>query len=110
MLGGQVSYIFGSGPASGTTVTGNTEITLKGGTAFMLYGGGNYGGVGGNTNVTVTGGTISGGIVGGCGSGLVSGNTNVTITGGTISSNVYGGGWVATVAGTATGLSASTRT
>jgi hypothetical protein len=70
----------------------------------MIYGGGNYGSVGGNTSVTVTGGTVEYGIVGGCGAGTVTGSTNVTVTGGTFYSsvylsNVYGGGYGGYVAG-----------
>jgi hypothetical protein len=101
MLGGRVNYIFGAGQNTNVNVTGNTDITVKGGAITMLYGGGSGGSVGGNINVTVTGGTITYGIVGGCSSGTVAGDTNITITGGTINGDVSGGGCGGTVFGNA---------
>ena len=100
-------------------VTGNVTLTIDGNTtltdgkvmkvAHSVYGGGEESGVAGNTEVTVTGGTIGtpnlggaeyGNVFGGgkgkeknVTAGLVKGNTNVSISGSpTIIHNVYGGG------------------
>ncbi len=89
----------------------NSNLTIKGTTtvAESVYGGGEESGVGGNTTVNVTGGTIGttgdggatwGNVYGGgkglednVNAGLVKGNTNVTISGSpAILHNVYGGG------------------
>ena len=89
----------------------NSVLTIKGSTTVgkSVYGGGEESGVGGNTTVTVTGGTIGtadyGGVEygnvygGGKGkakdktAGLVKGNTTVSISGNpTILHNIYGGG------------------
>ena len=93
------------------TVTGTATLTIDGTTtvAESVYGGGEESGVGGDTEVTVTGGTIGttgkggaeygnvfGGGKGKVGdkvAGYVKGNTTVTISGTpTIHHNVYGGG------------------
>ena len=92
-------------------VTGNTSLTISGATevAGSVYGGGEESGVDGNTEVTVTGGTIGtpgkggatwGNVYGGgkgkekdVAAGLVKGNATVSISGSpTILHNVYGGG------------------
>ena len=101
-------------------VTGNTTVNIctadysavagfKGiSIAKSVYGGGQLSQVGGNTNITVSGGTIGtsgmggatyGNIYGGgfghnanVRFGLVKGNTNVTVTGGNVLHSVYGGG------------------
>ena len=92
-------------------VTGAVTLTIEGTTTVgkSVYGGGEESGVGGNTVVTVTGGTIGvsgqggaeyGNVYGGgkgmegdAAAGLVKGNTNITISGApTIYHNVYGGG------------------
>ena len=102
------------------SVTGNVTLTINGNTIAdedgkvmtvgeSVYGGGEESGVGGDTEVTVTGGTIGttdkggarwGNVYGGgkgmeddVNAGLVKGNTNVTISGSpAILHNVYGGG------------------
>ena len=93
------------------TVTGKVTLNIEGTTtvAHSVYGGGEESGVDGNTEVTVTGGTIGteneggaeyGNVYGGgkgkekdVAAGLVKGNTNVSISGSpTILHNVYGGG------------------
>lgn len=93
------------------TVTGKVTLNIEGTTTVgkSIYGGGEESGVGGNTIVTVTGGTIGttgkggaeyGNVYGGgkgkekdVAAGLVKGNTNVSISGSpTILHNVYGGG------------------
>ncbi len=92
-------------------VTGTATLTIDGTTtvAESVYGGGEESGVGGNTSVNVTGGTIGtpgkggatwGNVYGGgkgkekdVAAGLVKGNTTVSISGSpTILHNVYGGG------------------
>ena len=106
--------VFGAGKGladnvNSALVTGNTTITMGGGSvAKSVYGGGQLSQVGGNTNITVSGGTIGtsneggatyGNIYGGgfghnanVRFGLVKGNTNVTVTGGNVLHSVYGGG------------------
>ena len=92
-------------------VTGNATLNIEGTTTVggSVYGGGEESGVGGDTEVTVTGGTIGtagkggaeyGNVYGGgkgkeknVTAGLVKGNATVTISGSpTILHNVYGGG------------------
>ena len=108
--------IFGGGKGLLTDVetakvAANTYITLGQDSVYVkksIYGGGELAQVGGNTNITINGGTIGtvglGGATwgniygGGFGAttdklfGRIMGNTNVTINGGTILHNIYGGG------------------
>ena len=117
--------VFGAGKGKNDNiesalVSGNTEVNIctadysevagfKGiSIAKSVYGGGQLSQVGGNTNITVSGGTIGtsgqggatyGNIYGGgfghndnVRFGLVKGNTNVTVTGGSVLHSVYGGG------------------
>ena len=110
-IGGDV---FGAGKGLNTDVEtalveGNGIVKMGGGSvAKSVYGGGELSQVGGDTDITVSGGTIGtenlGGSLygniygGGFGSlddvrfGLIKGNTNVAISNGTILHNVYGGG------------------
>ena len=93
------------------TVTGNATLNIEGTTTVggSVYGGGEESGVDGNTEVTVTGGTIGttgkggaeyGNVYGGgkgkaddVTAGIVKGSTTVSISGSpTILHNVYGGG------------------
>ena len=91
-------------------VTGNVTLNIDGTTTVggSVYGGGEESGVGGNTTVSVTGGTIGsegqggaeyGNVYGGgkgkrdnIAAGQVKGSTKVAISNGTIYHNVYGGG------------------
>ena len=97
--------VFGGGKGEGTaastqaTVTGNTNVTIEGGTLTSkvnsyVYGGCNINGnVVGNITVDANGGTVSNDLFGG-GQGSVTttqGNVTVTIDGGTIGNDVYGG-------------------
>ena len=113
--------VFGAGKGDAdhvdyAKVTGNTTILMSGGVVKKsVYGGGELSQVGGNTNITVSDGTIGtpaadlpagetagavyGNIYGGgkgnitnVAAGLIKGNTNVTISGGSIYHNIYGGG------------------
>lgn len=100
------------------TVTGLATLNINGTTtvAGSVYGGGEESNVSGNTQVSITGGTITQNVFGGgkgkannfqCdkamvgvsgdGSDTTPGGTNVTITGGTVMQNVYGGGEVGRV-------------
>ena len=122
-IGGNV---FGAGKGVITDVTkalvvGNGIVKMGGGSVKKsVYGGGELSQVGGNTDITVSGGTIGtsgeGGATygniygGGFGTdtygtgandatiadyklfGLIKGNTNITVSGGDILHNVYGGG------------------
>lgn len=94
--GGKVSNVFGGGYGSGTNMAAGTAVNISGGTINNnVYGGSDAGTVTGNTNVTVSGGTMKdvyGAGKGGSTTALVSGQTNVTVSGGTISGDVFGGG------------------
>lgn len=109
MTGGQTKNVFGGGYGSSTIIGQSTTVNVSGGTLVSnlvagsstdyengnVYGGGDAGRVTGNTNVTVSGGTINN--VFGAGKGatgvtaLISGQTRVNVSGGSIN-NVYGGG------------------
>ena len=93
--GGTVSNVFGGGYGSGTNMAAGTKVNVSGGTINNnVYGGGDAGTVTGNTDVTVSGGTMKnvyGAGKGGTTTAQVSGQTFVTVTGGSIA-NVYGGG------------------
>ncbi len=103
------------------TVSGNVTLTINGNTVVdedgkvmavgeNVYGGGEESGVGGNTTVTVTGGTIGTGTTGGgnlfgggkgletdCSAALVKGNTTIEMTNGLVKGNIYGGGELSSV-------------
>ncbi len=83
------------GGSHNTTVTGDTKITMTGGTVDCLYGGGKSA-VTGDTSVTINGGHVSW-LFGG-GQGAVNGDTSVTINGGTVG-YAFGGGRNAAVTG-----------
>ena len=77
--------------------TGNTMITMTGGTVKTIYGGGygyyEYSKVTGDTTVIISGGTVKTIYGGGNAEDYttLTGNTNVIVSGGTIN-NIYGGG------------------
>ena len=108
MTGGTVNGgIYGGSNASGT-LSGNVNIKITGGKVgessqktASVYGGGYGNGttVNGDTNISMTNGTVNGNLFGGGNQGIVNNNTTVTITGGTVTGNVYGGGNQATVGG-----------
>ena len=109
MTGGQTKNVFGGGYGSSTNIATSTTVNVGGGTLVSnlvsgsttdyengnVYGGGDAGTVTGNTNVTVSGGTMNnvfGAGKGGSGvTALISGQTRVNVSGGTMN-NVYGGG------------------
>ena len=96
MKGGTVTNIYGGGFGANTNMAAGTVVNVSNGTINNnVYGGGELGTVDGNTNVTVSGGTMKnvyGAGKGGNTTAEVSGQTFVTVTGGTISESVYGGG------------------
>ena len=82
--------IFGGRKSS--SVSGNTNVTINGGTVYSLFGdAASSSSVSGDVNITINGGTIQRNVCG-CGSGSVGGNSNITINGGTININVVGAG------------------
>lgn len=97
--------IYGGGEQEASVVTGDTYVTMDGGSCIGVYGGGWQGQVNGTTHVLVNGGTISNAIYGGgYGSdqdndkGRV-GNTEVRVTGVTTKSTVFGDGLYGSVTG-----------
>ena len=107
MTGGIVNGgLYGGSNASGV-LSGNVNITIAGGNigtqenAASVFGGGYGSGttVNGDTNISMTNGTVNGNLFGGGNQGIVNNNTTVTITGGTVTGNVYGGGNQAEVKG-----------
>ena len=96
MSGGTVTNVYGGGLGSATSMASGTEVNVSNGTINNnVYGGGEEGTVTGNTNVTVSGGTMKnvyGAGKGGTTTAQITGQTFVTVSGGTISESVYGGG------------------
>ena len=98
--GGKAGSIYGVGEGGTVGTQGTTEtavMVLMEGESGTIYGGGDKGGVYGNTAVTVTG-TVTGNVYGGGNdtrseseSTAVNGNTAIIVTG-TVRDNVYGGG------------------
>ena len=90
--GGNNAAVTGS-----TSVTYNDNNASS--TVAQLFGGGNAAGVSGAAAVTLTSGKVTGGIYGGCNSsGTIGGNTQVSVTGGTVGAdnahaNIHGGGY-----------------
>ena len=78
-------------------VTGSVILNIEGTTTVgkSVYGGGEESGVGGDTEVNVKGGTITGSVFGGGEAGIVKGSVAVNMTGGLIQKDVYGGGALA---------------
>ncbi len=96
------------GGKSGASLTGNTQITLLGGTYDKVYGGGKNGSIVGNTNVVI-GGNVNQGkdiddadkdtsdlaptnVYGGCYNASVSGTANITLKENAIVYYIYGAG------------------
>ena len=77
--------------------TGLTSVSMSGGTANYVYGGGLGASaiVTGDTRVAISGGTVSQDVYGGGSQADVTGNVDVTVSGGTITHDVYGGGALA---------------
>ena len=100
----EVAHIYGGGRDAAHNRDSESgkenKIIIHGGTVGQIYGGG-YGAtaVSGNTDVTIAGGTVTGDVFGG-GNAAKTKNASVTITGGRIET-AYAGGNAATVEGTA---------
>ncbi len=77
--------------------TGQTSVSMSGGTANYVYGGGLGASaiVTGDTKVAISGGTVAQDVYGGGSQADVTGNVDVTVSGGTITHDVYGGGALA---------------
>ena len=77
--------------------TGLTSVSMSGGTANYVYGGGLGASaiVTGDTKVAISGGTVAQDVYGGGSQADVTGNVDVTVSGGTITHDVYGGGALA---------------
>lgn len=86
MTGGTVKQLCGGGLQQ---TNGNTAVSIEGGTVNLdVVGGSGYDPVTGNVSVNITGGAIKGTVQGGY---KIDGNISVSITGGTVVGNVYGG-------------------
>ena len=96
MAGGNANNVFGGGYGSTAVVTGNPSVTVQGSGDIRnnVYGGGNQAQVAGNTNVTIQGGTVTNDVFGGGNLANVTNNVNVTVSGGQMN-DVYGGGALA---------------
>ena len=79
--------VFGGGNVA--SVGGTTTVNVTQGTVSQrVFGGGNEADVNTNANVVMSGGTVLQGVYGGCNTeGTIGGNTIVTLTGGTVGSN-----------------------
>lgn len=83
--GNAYAYMIYGGAVQSGTISGDTHITMNGGECAQIFGGCDRVSMTGNTYVTVTGGTVTRRIYGGCynednsQSFHVTGNTNVTI-------------------------------
>ncbi len=80
--------------------TASTSVTLESGTVKELWGGNFSGKVEGDTNVTVTGGTVTGAVFGGGNQSEVIGTANVTFEGRANAGYIYGGGYAGAVKNT----------
>ena len=91
MTGGQAVNLFGGGLGASAVFTGNTRVTLAGGTVTNnIYGGGSEANLTGNATVTVSGGQAVT-VYGGGNLANVSANTTVNISGGTLSGSMFDG-------------------
>jgi hypothetical protein len=94
--GGTVTNVYGGGFGASTNMAAGSVVNVSNGTINNnVYGGGELGTITGNTNVTVSGGTMKnvfGAGKGGSTTAEISGQTFVTVSGGTVSESVYGGG------------------
>lgn len=96
--GGAAKNIFGGSNGKVASVSGNTNINISGGSFANVYGGGNKGEVT-STNITITGGTVSGNVYGGGNVADIKGDATITIENETITNNIYGGGYSGNIIG-----------
>ncbi|MEG1945482.1 MAG: Ig-like domain repeat protein [Lachnospiraceae bacterium] len=97
--GATANDVYGGGMANTAGIAGNTKVEISDGTVSNVHGGGVYCDVTGNTAVTVSGGTVKSYVYGGSTNGTVTGSTAVTVSGGTVGKTVFGGGTVGKVNG-----------
>ena len=98
-----------AGGNRGGQVTGNTSVTLTGGTVTgNVFGGGYASDVTGTTSLVMTGGTVNGALLGGGEEGNV-GDTSIEVSGGTIYSGVAGGGASGTAGNTKVHITGDTQ-
>ena len=71
--------LYGGGHGENAKVTGNSTVTVSGGTINNAFGGGNAAELGGNSSVTITGGIVVGNVYGGGNKAAVTGKTEVII-------------------------------
>lgn len=92
MTGGEATDVFGGGLGTGTNIGENTVVAYSGGIINNVYGGGALGTVSGNTDVTVSGGKVNNVFGAGMGRAAAQGVTAVTANiGGTTNVNISGG-------------------
>ncbi|SJZ35434.1 beta strand repeat-containing protein [Anaerorhabdus furcosa] len=83
--------IYGGGNLN--LITGDTLVTMTGGTVNNIYGGGNIASVSGNLIINISGGTVLSGVFGGGKGALATGtNATINISGSANLNTVYGGG------------------
>ena len=82
--------VYGGGLGATAIVTSNPKVTLTGGTATIVFGGGSQADTNGNTTINVNGGTVTDAVYGG-GALADTKDTEVNLNGGTVK-DVYGGG------------------
>lgn len=83
--------VYGGGYGESAVITGNPQVTVKGGTIGSIYGGGNAAAVTGNTIVSVENAAVTEAIYGGSNAANISGTTTVDVISGTVGSGIYGG-------------------
>ena len=71
--------LYGGGHGASAEVSGNSAITMTGGTIGNVFGGGNAAKLIGNSSVTITDGTVTSNVYGGGNQAEVKGTTNVVI-------------------------------
>lgn len=97
--GNALARIVYAGGKNGVSVTNDTSITVTGGKAVGIYGGGASGSKVGNTNVVVTGG-VHEQVYGGAETATVTGDVHITVTGGEITRRLAGGSYNGDISGT----------
>lgn len=105
LQGATVTNLFGGSNVNGIVTTATTTMTS--GVVGNIYGGNNEGTSTGNTFVTVSGGTINGDIYGGGMEAPVTGSTDVVITAPNVN-NVFGGGQEADALETSVNITGTT--
>lgn len=83
-------YVVGAGNDANATVSGSTNIYIKGGKVMNVYGGAKATALTCNTNITMTGG-IAESLFGGSENNSMTGNTHITVLGGEIYRRIYSG-------------------